>query len=85
MTDETSYFEDKVIDLDWEDHDLYDMREYANDIEFIRISLKTLNINTSHLICYHFWSWCSHLVDASWTIPTSERIRENYRFMMKNY
>jgi len=85
MTDETHYFEDKVTDLDWEYHDLYDMREYANDIEFIRISLKTLNIHTSHLICYHFWSWWSHELDAGWLVVTTEEIHKTYRNMMKNY
>ncbi len=71
---DTMEFEDAVLDKDTNDIDYYDMREYADDIEFIRKTLMSIGINTSHLICYYFWNWWSLKLDASWLVVSKEEI-----------
>jgi len=72
--DKTMDFEDKVIDLFPFEYDLCDIRDYADDIEYIRKELKIANIYTSHVICYQFWRWQSKNVDATWLMPSGYSI-----------
>lgn len=60
--EKTMDFEERVDN----DVDLYDMREWADDIEEIRQMLKTIDIHTSHLVCYSFWSKYSYNMSAGW-------------------
>jgi len=67
MNDKTSEFEDDVLNkYDTCEIDFYDMRVYADDIESIRQTLISIDIHTSHIVCYYFWSWWSNKLDASW-------------------
>lgn len=56
------------------DVDFYDLREWADDIEHIRQILKTIDIHTSHLICY--WMWLAHSLDfcAGWLMLNDDEI-----------
>lgn len=58
----------------------YDMREYADDIEFIRNVLSTeFNISTSHIICYFFWVNYSIHMDAGWLAVDKDEVVKVYR------
>ena len=80
----TNDFEDKILNLDAEfDHDWYERREWADDIEKIRKALKILRVYTSHEICYRFWSWYSNQNDAGWLDGTTYEIAQVYKSLMK--
>ena len=67
MDEKTIDFEDAVLSkYDVVDIEYSEMSSYADDIERIRQVLKSLDIHTSHFMCYLFWSWRSHEWDASW-------------------
>ncbi len=80
----TNDFEDKILNLDAEfDHDWYERRTWADDIEKIRKTLKRLRVYTSHEICYRFWSWHSQQSDAGWLDGTSYEVAQIYKELMK--
>lgn len=66
--DKTMNFESRVRDYCDCDVDYYDLREHADDLEFIRKILHKIGIYTSHIMCY--WLWMQHSYDysAGWLV-----------------
>jgi len=70
---------EELIDIDV---DVYDLREWADDIVYIRQALKTINIHTSHLMCYSFWVKYSSDMSAGWLqISENDVVREARRIL----
>jgi len=80
----TMDFESVIIDRFDHDCDLYDMREWADDIELIRLELKTINIHTSHYICYRFWQGYSYDMSAGWLMQSKGEVIGQAKYYMRN-
>jgi len=82
MNDATDRFETKVTEHKTYDFDLYDMREYADDIETIRQALIALDVHTSHIMAYNFWSSYSFDMDAGWLTLTDGEVASAYKYFL---